>query len=170
MLAPVVQPAVSGAEVWIARPDVARATPGANIYLYRSTVSPVQDPAELPARPNGTPAGSHIVLGLHYLLTFHGDDDQLEPQRLLGAVSVSLDARPLIPPSLLAEVRAAARGAERRHSFLTAADLGEADEQVRLASEPLTLEGLTRLWSLFPRTPYQLSSAYVARAVTLNEP
>ena len=36
------------------------------------------------------------ALDLHYLLTFYGNEAQLEPQRLLGSVVRTLHARPVL--------------------------------------------------------------------------
>lgn len=168
LLEPVVHSAVIGAEVWIGRPEVARSTPGTNIYLYRASVSSALRLQELPSRPDGTPASSRIALNLHYLLTFHGNEDQLEPQRLLGAVIAALHARPLLAVSLLTEVLTAAAEPQRRHSYLAASDLGDAVDAVGLEPDPLILDDLAKLWSLFPSVPYVLSSTYVARTVTLD--
>ncbi|MEO7420912.1 MAG: DUF4255 domain-containing protein [Ornithinibacter sp.] len=168
LLEPVVHAAVLGANVWIDRPDVARPTPGTNIYLHCASVSPALRHQELPSRPDGTPASSRIAVDLHYLLTFHGDEDQLEPQRLLGAVIAALHARPLIAASLLTEVLTAAAEPQLRHSYLAASDLADTDELVGLEPDPLILEDLAKLWSLFPSVPYVLSSTYVARTVTLD--
>jgi hypothetical protein len=169
MLAPVVEAAVSGADVWTGRPDVSRLSPGTNLYLYQSSISSALRHQELPSRADGGPASSHVAMDLHYLLTFHGDDDELEPPRLLGAVTAALHARPLIAASLLSEVLSAAAEPQPRHGYLSASDLGEAVEQVRLEPQPLILSDLAELWSLFPSAPYVLSSTYVARTVTLDD-
>lgn len=168
MLVPVVETAVSGADVWIGRPDVERHAPGANICLYRSSVSSAVRRQESPVPFRGARARSHIALDLHYLLTFHGDDGRLEPQRLLGAVIAAVNAGRVLDASLLADVRAATTDEPPMHSYLGASDLGDADDPVQLAPESMTIEELAHLWSLFASFPCPLASTFLARTVTLS--
>lgn len=166
MLAPVVHAAVDGAVVWIDRPDVAHSKSGTNIYLYGVSIDSALP--DLATRPDDTPASSRITLDLHYLMTFQGNEDRLEPQRLLGAVLAALHDRPVITASLLTDVLTAATGPEPGHRYLAASDLRDTHELVRVDTDPLSLEEMSRLWSLFPGTPYRLSATYVVRAVTLG--
>ena len=89
--------AVGGSKVWVDRSDVKRQTPGVNIYLYRTSDDPIWRNQELPARREDASlrARPRAAANLHYLLTFHGKDDELVPQRLLGATprNPSLGAR-----------------------------------------------------------------------------
>lgn len=166
-----VKAAVGGAEVWVDRSDVKRQKAGVNIYLYRTSVDPVWRNQELPARrDDGTlRAKPKAAASLHYLLTFHGKDDELIPQRLLGATLAALHTRPVINRPLLDEVVAEAADNPPSHAYLATSDLADADEVVRVSPDPLDLDELSKLWSVFFQSPYQLSATYVASAVLVEE-
>ena len=75
--------------------------PGVNVYLYQATPNPAWVNTDLPTRQAD---GSLLQrprtgLDLRYLLTFHGDDADLVPQLLLGAVAATNAHR---EPSLVA--------------------------------------------------------------------
>ena len=81
-----VENAVTGATVGFSRPEGTGAGQGAplvNIYLYQVTPNAAYRNADLPTRhSDGTMVQKpQAALDLHYLFTFHGDDDKLEPQR-----------------------------------------------------------------------------------------
>src|ERR1043166_9830971 len=86
--------AVANANVGFSRPDAGGGSgaPLVNLFLYQGTPNPAYRNADLPTRrPDGTLVKRpQAALDLHYLFTFHGDDSQLEPQRLLGAVTSTL--------------------------------------------------------------------------------
>lgn len=166
LLEPAVDSAVSGAHAWIGPPNVARATPGVNIHLYNVAAGSARRDPQL-RRPDGGRADSLIALELHYLLTFHGDEERLEPQRLFGAAIAMLHGNPLITASLLAEVLAAAADTPPRHDFLAAGDLSDIQEPIGLDPDPLTLDELAHLWTLYPSTAHPLSWAVIARTVWL---
>jgi hypothetical protein len=170
-LADAVSAAVGGAEVWVDRSDVKRQKPGVNIYMYRAANDPARRNDELPARrtDGSLMQKPKAALRLHYLLTFHGKDDLLEPQRLMGATIAALHTRPLITKDLIDDVVASAVDAVPSHAYLALTDLADADEIVRLSPDPLDLEDLSKLWSVFFQSPYQLSATYVAAAVLVEE-
>lgn len=170
-LSDAVKAAVAGAEVWVDRSDVKRQKAGVNIYLYRTSYDPVRRNQELPARREDGSLSQKpkVAVDLHYLLTFHGKDDELVPQRLLGATLAALHTRPLITKTLLDQVVAEATDVLPSHPYLATTDLGDADEIVRVTAEPLGIEELSKMWSVFFQSPYQLSATYVASVVLLEE-
>src|SRR4051794_29156904 len=163
--------AVGGATVWVDRSDVKRQTAGVNIYLYRTTFDPVWRNEELPARRGDATLRTRpkVALALHYLLTFHGKDDEMVPQRLLGATAAALHSRPVLTTALVDQVVAGATAHPPTNAFLATSDLSDAEEVVRICPEPLDLEEMSKLWSVFFQAPYQLSSTYVANAVLVEE-
>ncbi|WP_329000248.1 DUF4255 domain-containing protein [Kribbella sp. NBC_00709] len=171
LLTDTVEQAVSGATVWTDRSDVPRQTAGVNIYLYRTSDDPARRNDDLPTRgADGAMRTRPCLAGrLHYLLTFHGKDDELEPQRLLGATLARLHSRPIVTRALIDQVVAEATDPTPRNEFLGKTDLAAADELVRLTPEPLDLDELSKLWSVFFQTAYQLSATYVASPVLLEE-
>lgn len=171
LLTPVVSAAVGGAEVWVDRSDVKRQKSGVNIYMYRSSIDPVWRNEELPARrDDGTlRVRPRIATSLHYLLTFHGKDNEMVPQRLMGATLATLHTRPIITTQLIDDVTSEAGQPQGMHKFLALNDLVDAEEQVRVSPDPMSLDELSKLWSVFFQSPYQLSATYRASAVLLEE-
>ncbi|MET9271391.1 DUF4255 domain-containing protein [Kribbella sp. NPDC003557] len=171
LLTDAIEAAVHGATVWTDRSDVPRQTAGVNIYLYRTSDDAARRNDDLPTRElNGAIRNRpRLATRLHYLLTFHGKDDELVPQRLLGATLARLHSRPLITRALIDQVVAEATDPTPRNEFLAATDLAAADELVRLSPDPMDLDELTKLWSVFFQTAYQLSATYVASPVLLEE-
>jgi hypothetical protein len=171
LLTPVASAAVPGAEVWVDRSDVKRQKAGVNIYLYRHSLDSVSRNEDLPVRrDNGTlTTRPKVAATLHYLLTFHGKDDEMVPQRLLGATLATLHTRPIITHALIEAVNDEAQLPSGMHKFLALNDLLDAAELVRVSPDPMSLDELSKLWSVFFQSPYQLSSTYVASAVLLEE-
>jgi len=161
-----VQAAVSGATVGFRRPDRTsgeKGTPHVNTYLYQVTPNAAFRNVDLPTRrADGTLVKQPIAaLDLHYLFTFHGSDDQLEPQLMLGAVAGALQAQPLLSPQNI-------QSAVTNFSFLTTSDLGNQVERIRFTPTSLSLEEFSKLWSAFFQVEYTLSAAYQASVVLIE--
>ncbi|HEX3296412.1 MAG TPA: DUF4255 domain-containing protein [Nocardioides sp.] len=172
LLTPRISAAVGGAEVWVDRSDVKRQKSGVNIYMYRTSLDSVWRNEDLPGRTSdGTilRARPQVAVSLHYLLTFHGKDDELVPQRLLGATLAALHTHPILGSDLIDEVTTEATAQPPTHPYLALADLVDADEPVRVSPDPMSLDELSKLWSVFFQSPYQLSATYVASAVRIEE-
>jgi len=157
-------PVVAGANVATLRPDAPTGLPipGVNIFLYQVAPNLAWRNADLPTRSsNGTLLRRpQVALDLYYLLTFYGDDTFLEQQRLLGAVTRSLHANPVLQR---ADVQIA-----QSVAFLRGADLADQTELVRFTPIHFSLEELSKLWSVFLKTDYVLSVAYVASVVLID--
>jgi hypothetical protein len=158
------QSIVPGAEVLTERPDGA-ASGQARIRLFMYQVSP--NPA---LRNNDLPVRSGdgkllrrptAALDLHYLLAFYGNETQLETQRMLGAVARDLQTQAVLGRQMITDAVAS-------QSFLTGSNLAEAVEQIKFTPLPLSLEELSKLWSVFFQTPYVLSMAYQASVVLIE--
>lgn len=163
---------VSGADVTTDRPETsANGGPTVNIYLYQVTPNAALRNEDLPTRSSGGDVVRRPVaaLDLHYLFTFTGAEEELEPQRLLGSVVRTLQAQPILSPQLIAAVKTAATATPAVLPDLADTDLGDQVERVKLAPLPMNLEELSKLWSVFFQTPYALSVAYQA-SVVLIEP
>jgi hypothetical protein len=158
---------VSGADVTHVRPGGdAPAIPatGVNVFLYGVTPNPQWRNADLPTRRGigGMVQRPQAALDLHYLVSFYGDDTQLESQRLLGGVVRALHARPALTRETLREVITSNGG------FLRGSDIAEAVELVRFTPLPLSLEELSKLWSVMFQTTYALSLVYQASVVLVE--
>lgn len=139
--------------------------PNINVFLYRVTPNASRANADLPTRsPSGQPvARPAAALDLHYLMSFSGDESRLEPQRILGTVVRTLEAKPIVTHALIEAVLA-----DPEFSYLSESDLGQAIESIRLTRQSLSLEELSQLWSMLTQTPYLLSVAYQASCVIVD--
>ena len=166
VLQPAVLTAVPGASVGFSRPDRnggAAKLPVVNVYLYRVTPNAAYRNVDLPTRRgDGTVVQTPLTaLDLHYLITFRGNDEKLEPQRMLGAVASTLHAQPLLSTQNIQ----AAIGA---FAFLAGSGLDSQVERVKFTPTALSLEEFTKLWSAFFQVEYSLSAAYQASVVLIE--
>ena len=152
-------PDVGSATVTTARPDGGTGTPptSVNVYLYQVTPNAALGNVDLPTRRgNGDLVQRpQAALDLHYLLTFLGDEGKLEPQRLLGSVVRAFHARPVLTRDLIRQTIA-----KSKFDYLATSNLADAVELVKFTSLALSLEELSKLWSIYFQTPYNLSVAY----------
>jgi len=159
---------VPGVRVTTVRPDASgNGTPeiGVNLYLYQASPNPAWRNTDLHTRrPKGdlikhTQAG----LNLYYLMTFYGNETELEPQRLLGSAVRTLIDQPILTQDMIEETI--------RHpafSYLADSTLGSQVERVALVPSPMTTEDLSKIWSVFFQTPYTLSFGYQGSTVLLE--
>lgn len=101
-------------------------------------------------------------LDLNYLLTFYGDDDTLEPQRLLGCAVSALNARPVLTRELIQEAVALAG------DYLNGSDLAEHIESVKITPLYLNLDEISKLWTVFFQTAHTLSIFYQGSVVLID--
>jgi hypothetical protein len=185
MLQKAAQAAISGAVVTNKRPEKLGSeiqdASAINLYLYQVVQSPGWVNFDLPSRtsngqlvrwpPVRNAAGAvvqppdvlpvHVALDLYYLLTFHGSEISLEPQRLLGSAVIALHEHPILLP---ADIEAAIAG----RAFLAGSDLAQQVERVKLDQLNLSMEELSKLWSIFLQIPYVLSVVYRASVVLIE--
>lgn len=166
--------AVPGAGVTTQRPDVVADNsrppqPPVNLYLYQVNPNGVWRNDDLPTRGSngGLVRRPQAALDLFYLLTFFGDETELEPQRLLGSVATALHARPVLTRESIRSAIRPVVDADPTH-FLADSDLADQVELVKFSPLPLNLEELSKLWSVFYQTPYSLSVAYQGSVVLLE--
>jgi hypothetical protein len=180
MLLKSLPPDLSGASVTTQRPDaalsVADAT-GINIFLYQVVPNAALRNTDLPTRRNdGTLVQRpRIALNLNYLLTFYGSDAELEPQRLLGFAASTLNGAPVLSAS---EIGQALLNSQPFNAppFTGAPfnappyqpDLATQVERVNLTMLPLSLEELSKLWSVFYQIPFALTMAWQASVVLIE--
>ena len=161
---------VAGVQVTTTRPDAAAAGGGAtriNLFLYQVTPSAAARNADLPTRANDGKTMMNrprVGLDLHYLLTFYGNEAGFVPQRLLGSVVKTLHARPVLTRPQIQDALTAFPGFPELQDSNLADDI----ELVKFTQLPLTLEELSKLWSVFFQTAYQLSVAYQGTVVLIE--
>jgi hypothetical protein len=185
---------LSAAQVTTLRPDATPTdlpTVGVNIFLYQITVNPALRNADLPTRRSDGSIIKHptAAIDLHYLLSFYGQDQRFESQILLGAVASDLHANPNLSRTELEQVfsasalgqsgsAAAATQGDPTISELTVPNqeplfdpsgMADAVDLVRFTPTELSLEELSKLWSVFLDTPYVLSTIYQAGPVLIED-
>ena len=158
---------VPGSQVTHLRPDAIaqnQQARGINIYLYMVRPNAHHLTEQLPARRHDGSLFHRVVqvLDLHYLLSFYGDDAQLEPHLLLGAASVALREQPAITPSVIRDAKTAHRDA------LEASDLAEQRPHVQIAQQSLSLEEMSKLWTTMIQTRYLLSTVCVCQGIFIE--
>lgn len=163
---------VSGAEVQPLKPTAPAANlpnPGVTVFLYQVTPNLAYRNTDLPTRNHAGDVVQRprVALDLHYLLTFHGEDGVLMPQRLLGCTAVALHSRPQLSRALIHRV-IQDHIANNPSPYLAASDLEHEIELVKFSPLSLSLEELSKLWSVFFQTAYSLSVAYLATVVLIE--
>jgi hypothetical protein len=166
LLSTTVDKEVSGAKVSMVRPDGLTKLDtdfGVNLFLYQVAPNGAYRNADLPTRRRDSSVVEkpQIALVLHYLLTFYGNETNLEPQRLLGSVVRRLHSRPLLTRELI-------RDTVKTNNNLKGSDLAEQIELVKFTPLSLSLEDLSKLWSMFFEIPYRLSVAYLGTVVLIE--
>lgn len=156
---------VANINVTTVRPDMGTPAVGINVFLYQVTPNVAFRNADLPTRraDGSLMQRPTVALDLHYLLTFYGDEGKLEPQRLLGSASKTLHAQPNLTQQAILDTLA-----DPKYNYLAASDLADQIELVRLTPLPLSLEELSKLWSVFFQTHYTLSMAYQGAVVLIE--
>lgn len=155
-----------GAQVTTVRPDAASGNiSGAciNLFLYHAMPNAAWRNADLRTRrPKGELVKhGQASLDLYYLLTFYGNEQRLEPQRLMGSAVQTLVDQPQLTLPIIQETIDGV-------SDLTDSTLGEQLQLVRFFPAEVTTEELSRIWSVFFQIPYSLSFAYQGTAVIIQ--
>jgi hypothetical protein len=156
---------VPAVDVTTLRPDEAPER-GVNVYLYQVGPNGAWRNADLPTRRDDgrLVQRPRVALDLQYLLSFYGDEAQFEPQRMLGSVVRTLHTRPVLTREMIRDTVS-----DPDNAFLAKSNLADEVELIKFTPSSLSLEELSKLWSVFFQVPYALSVAYQA-SVVLIEP
>jgi hypothetical protein len=163
---------LDGAEVTTQSPTDRGTTRGANIYMYQASPNAALRNTALPAR-NGdgnTVQAPQVALDLHYIVSFYGSDALFEPQRLMGIAVRTLNAQPVLSRRIVSQTVQAAAAQGSGVEFLGGSDLADGPAVVRLTQAEISLEELSKLWSVLLQTKYVLSVLYVASVVLIDSP
>ena len=163
---------VSGATATAVRPDGGDGTlptPGVNVFLLQVNPSGEVGSFDLPTR---NVAGSVVnrpqsVYELIYILTFHGAEAKLEPQRCQASVLRRLYGAPVITTGMIRDAVAAAVTGDPNH-FLKGSNLADQASTVKLSPHKISLDDLSKIWSVFFQTNYLLTSTFKATYVILD--
>ncbi len=169
MLQSSVQLDLDGARVTTVRPNnLGSGTPekGVNLYMYQVSLNPVwQKNAEVRMRSTRDAGAkkSRTALDLHYILSFYGNETELEPQRLLGSVVKILSDRTTLTRETIYETLG-----DSSYPYLTDSNLADQTEEICFSPMDLSLEDLSKVWSVFFQTPYSISLVYKATVVMIE--
>jgi hypothetical protein len=153
------EPTLAGAYCLTKPPNQATKPEGdnhLNLFLYQVTHNAAMRNLPTPGTSlSGEQSPPPLALTLFYLLTAYGKgDDEVLSHRLLGrAMSLLHDSGTLLPASIEAS--------------LAAAQLHMQVERVRITPQPLSVEEISKLWTVF-QTPYRLSVAYQLSVVLID--
>jgi len=163
--------AISGARAKVLRPPTSltsghpKGEPDVyvGLYLYQLTQNAAHRNTPTPTRRSDGSViqSSRTAFDLHYLLTFYGDDNTLEPQRVMGSVLRKLQSQPLL-------TKAAITSAKSALGTLATSDLDAEPEKVKLLFLPMSTEEMSKLWSVFFQASYCISVAYQAAVIFLD--
>lgn len=163
---------VNGASVTVGRPTQEESPTRINLYLYQISPNASLRNFDLPSRrEDGTVVQRpQAAIDLHYLLTFYGKERDLEPQILLGSAVRVLHTQPILTQDMIRrELERNSDPAEvDRIEALAEGDLADQVERIRFTPQSLSLDELSKLWSVFYQVPYTLSVAYIASVVLIE--
>ena len=133
----------------------------AGLYLYQVVPNAAWRNDFTPVRRSDGSAvrGTRSAYDLYYLITFYGDESKLEPQRILGSVVRKVASEPILTSDMINNAKTGA---------LAKSDLETEVERVKFSLLPLSLEELSKLWSVFFQTTYCLSVAFQASVVFID--
>ncbi|UBF30547.1 DUF4255 domain-containing protein (plasmid) [Kovacikia minuta CCNUW1] len=167
LLQAAVQVDVDGARVTTVQPgQIGSGTPetGINLFLYQVSRNPaLKNTDTVTARMKGNPVKRQTAIDLYYMVSFYGNDTELEPQRLLGSVIRTFNDRPSLTTESIQETIA-----DSSFRFLADSNLADQVQQVTINPVDLTLDDLSKAWSTFFQTAYLLSITYKVTMVTIE--
>jgi|GEM_PF-4133331 len=140
--------------------------PTINVYLFLSAVDPFLRNA---AQPTHNAAGQRrsspsIPLKLTYLISFHGDEGKLEPQRLLGLALAAINGNPVLGPTLIQHVI-------DHTAWLATCDLARSGQAIKLTAASFSsVDELGSFWMNFAGTGHRLAMLFEASVVTVTSP
>jgi hypothetical protein len=131
------------------------AKPLVNLHLFRVEPNAAHVNNHLPSRNStGQSRGpSRLSLDLHYVMSFYGDHESFEPDRMVAEVMLSLDHEPLLSRSTISN-------ALGDNDEIASSDLSEAVARLRVSRQLMTLDDLSKIWSVLYQVPYALSLVY----------
>ncbi len=136
---------------------------GCTLFAYRISVNAFRRNADLATRDESGHyvARPAIPLDIEYVLTFHGDETTLEPQRFCGSVISAIHARPLISNGEIARMVDGV-------PYLRGSDISKGFDRVNIIPTELDHYAMVQIWGTFPQVPYRLSVAYTASTIVLE--
>jgi hypothetical protein len=155
---------INGVSVTTQPPDIADPTKNLlNIFLYQTGINAAWRNMDMPRQSKPGETGMPpLPLNLYYLITAYsngGDAPDPFSHRILGQAMSILHDNPVLSAE---EIKAALTLAD-----LPLQDLYDQIEHVRITPQPLTLDEMSKLWTLF-QAKYRISAAYQVSVVLIE--
>ena len=155
-------------KITVVRPEAsANKTPklGINLYLYHVSPNRAWQNSDLRARrPKGElTKQAQAGLDLYYLMSFYGKEEEWEPQHLMGIAVQAIVDNPILNSDLVTDTIN-----RPENSILADSTLGQQVDRVTISPCNMTVEDLSKIWSVFLQTPHVLSFAFQASAVLIE--
>lgn len=133
----------------------------AGLYPYLVTPNAQGRNINLPARRSDGSLiqGIRSAYDLNFLVACYGDDSKLEPERVLGGILRRLATEPVLTKAM---IKNATLGP------LVNNNLDSEIETIKFSLLPLSLEELSKVWSVFFQTAYHLSFALQASIIFID--
>jgi hypothetical protein len=167
MIQEALQETVPGATVRVGppRPPAPSAGPEVSLYLYQLSPNASLRNRDLPTRraDGALVQRPSVAVDLHYLISFFGEQD-LASERMLGKVASRFHAHPVLTQE---QIRATVRG-NGSSTYLGASDLALETDLIKLTPQFLSLEELSKLWTVFFQMAHRLSLQYIAGPVVVD--
>lgn len=159
--------AVGSANIQIGRPDdnIGQGNkPTVSLYLYqvmpnkalRNNCQPVRN------QTGSLTENPAVALDLYYLMSFYGDTEKFEPERMAARVVQMLESKPILSRAFIEKVIA------ENDPILKSSNLHKSAETVKATLLEMDLESMSKLWSIFFQVPYALSLPYICSYVLVE--
>ncbi len=138
---------------------------GVNVFLYHVAPNATVNNADLNLRrPKGELVRRwQVGLDLHYLLTFYGDEERLEPERLMGCTVKTLCDYPFLTATHFRQTIS-----DPSYSYLADSTLTEQIERVKLVPIGVNTDEIARIWNTMPQSNSSLAIAYQASFILIE--
>ncbi|HJQ31296.1 MAG TPA: DUF4255 domain-containing protein [Pyrinomonadaceae bacterium] len=161
-------PAPTDTEVTTQPPDKVPEKPGnlINIFLYQTALNAAWRNADMPGVKRGETGLPPLALDLYYLVTAYSkNDDKPEPDshQLLGRAMSILHDHPLLSAADIKAALPAPGSSIDVNDF----DIYDQIERVRITPRPMTLDEISKLWTMF-QVKYRISAAYQVSVVLIE--
>jgi hypothetical protein len=151
-----------GMDVSVKPLDVARQGNNSqvNLFLYHTSINAAWRNQDMPHQVKaGETSQPPLPLCLYYLITAYGEgNDQTKAQQLLGKAMSILHDHSLLGAE---EIKKATE------TNVAGSNLHEQIERVRITPHPLSLEEMSKMWTMF-QTQYRISAAYEVSVVLIE--
>jgi hypothetical protein len=137
---------------------------GVNIFLYHVASNPsLANYDSTPIRSKASPSNRLVALDLYYMMSCYGNDAELQPQRILGSIISTLADKGILNVDLIRSTCS-----DSTLPFLFESNLADQVQQVTVLPVDISLEDLSKAWSVFYQVPYVLSVAYRACLIIIE--